>query len=346
MLVLGVRNASAQTRWSIGYDTPFGNGYQNTSTLDWTAITHLSFVGGQPNSDGTISVSSNFSTIAPGAITAAHSHNVKVLYSLTAITGGTNFTAAITNHESTFITNIMSTVNTYGFDGVDVDDEEPWNDSLMTTFLTDLRKQLGSKILVVTALWATRSNWNSTYASYVDRVDLMTYDMAGTWDPYTWFNSPLYGPAGNSVLSIDLMVSGFEAAGIPAAKLNLGLAFYGVLWTPNTTPGQAYGSSPKSNAVIYSTIVANYNTSSATYDSVARVPWIAVNGGSWLNYDNPASITEKVNYAVARGLGGWIIWYLGSDWIPEQTPQNPLLDAVKQATLRPAPPTGLVIMVK
>lgn len=92
--------------------------------------------------------------------------------------------------------------------------------------------------------------------------------------------------------------------------------------------------------VPYSDIVANYNTAGATYDSVAHVPWLAVPGG-WLNYDNPPLITEKVNFAMANGLGGWIIWYLGSDWIPTQTPQDPLLDAVKQALLRPAPPTGL-----
>jgi GH18 family chitinase len=93
--------------------------------------------------------------------------------------------------------------------------------------------------------------------------------------------------------------------------------------------------------------MANYNTASATYDSIAHVPWIAVSASSWLNYDDVPSITEKVQYAVAQGLGGWAIWYLGSDLVPPQTPRNPLLDAVKQALLRPAPPTGLqVITVK
>jgi GH18 family chitinase len=97
--------------------------------------------------------------------------------------------------------------------------------------------------------------------------------------------------------------------------------------------------------VLYRDIVANYNTSSATYDSVTHVPWLAVSGG-WLNYDNPQSITEKANFAIANGLGGWVIWHLGSDWIPTQTPQDPLLDAVKQVLHRPAPPPDLqVIMV-
>lgn len=346
MLAFGAQSASAQTTWSIGYDTPFGAGYQNLSTLDWTAITHISFVGGQPNADGTITLSSNFSSVAPGVISAAHANGVKVLYCLTGMTAPTDFTDAITNHESTFISNIMSTVNTYGFDGVDVDDEETWNSTLMNTLLSNLRTQLGSNILTVTAQVNFSSDWNSTLASYADRVNILTYDMGGTYDPYTWFNSPLYGPTPVAVDSVQLIVSRFIASGVPSAKLGIGLAFYGKLQTPNTGPRQTYGASPTFTQVPYSDIVANYNTASATYDSVAHVPWLAVSGG-WLNYDNPASITEKVQYALAQGLGGWAIWYLGSDWIPTQTPRNPLLDAVKQALLRPAPPPGLqVITVK
>jgi chitinase len=346
MLGFGVQSTSAQTIWSIGYDTPFGAGYQNLSTLDWTAITHIAFIGGQPNSDGTVTLSTSFSSIVPEVISAAHSHNVKVLFTVgnLGIGSGSDFTDAITNHETALISNIMSTLNTYGFDGVDLDDEEAWSGTLMTTFLSDLRAQLGSKILTSTTMVNFYSNWDSGHASYLDRLNIMTYDMGGTWDPYSWFNSALYGPTPVAVYSVELAVSRFIASGIPTAKLGIGLAFYGYLETPNTGPRQTYAGSPTFTQLPYSDIVANYDTASATYDSIAHVPWLAVSGG-WLNYDNPASITEKVNFARAKGLGGWIIWHLGSDLIPSQTPQEPLLDAVKQALHPPAPPTGLHIML-
>jgi chitinase len=342
MIVFGVQRASAQTTWSIGYYTPFG-GYPTLGSIDWSALTHISFIGGQPNGDGTVTLSTNFSSIAPGVISAAHANGVKVLFCLTEITSPTDFTDAITNHESTFLTNIMSTVNTYGFDGVDVDDEETVNNTLLTTLFSNLRTQLGSNLLFSTAQGNTYADWNATLATYVDRVNIMTYVMDGTWTPYTWFNSALYSPAGNAAWSVQYAVSLFLAnSGIPANKLGIGLAFFGELWTPNTGPRQTFGSNPTVTQVSYGNVVASYNTASATYDGGAHVPWLAVTGG-WLNYDNPASITEKVNFAMANGLGGWIIWHLGSDWIPSQTPQDPLLDAVKQAFLRPPPPTALKV---
>src|ERR1700691_2487570 len=41
ILALSVHNASAQTTWGMAYDVPNDNGYQDTSTLDWAALTHI-----------------------------------------------------------------------------------------------------------------------------------------------------------------------------------------------------------------------------------------------------------------------------------------------------------------
>jgi len=50
-----------------------------------------------------------------------------------------------------------------------------------------------------------------------------------------------------------------------------------------------------------------------------------------LSWDNAQSVTDKVNYAKSNGLGGWMIWVLGWDDLPGQTPEYPLLAAVKAA---------------
>jgi GH18 family chitinase len=94
----------------------------------------------------------------------------------------------------------------------------------------------------------------------------------------------------------------------------------------------------------YSTIATSYSIGGATYDSTAHVPWIAVGGSSYLSWENPQSINDKVNYVKTNALGGWIIWVLGWDYSPGNSPQDPLLNAVSEA-FRPKPPTGIQIKV-
>jgi chitinase len=241
----------------------------------------------------------------------------------------------------------MSTVNAYGFDGVDVDDEETWNASIMTTFLSDLRAQLGSKILTATTGAGNSFNWDASHAAYMDRVNVMTYDNgSGTWNPYSWFNSPLNTPSDNCCDSVSKDIHLFITnSAVPSSKVGLGLAFYGVSSTGGgqTGPYQAFGPTPVFREINYSDIVATYpnQVGAPIFDGIGRVPWFAITGG-WLNYDNPQSITEKVDYAKTNNLGGWIMWYLGADDFPSQTPPQPLLNAVKLAR-RPAPPTNLTI---
>ena len=163
--------------WSMGYYTPFpGNAnpyaYPSLTDIDWAALTHVIMVGGQPLSTGVVELPPTiFASAATTLISNAHAHSVKVLFDLADLGyGGSDFADAINNNEPTLITNIMTTVNTYGFDGVHVDDEEPWNASLMTTFLSDLRTNLGTRLLTFNAQNSTSSDWDAAHAAYMDRV--------------------------------------------------------------------------------------------------------------------------------------------------------------------------------
>jgi hypothetical protein len=72
------------------------------------------------------------------------------------------------------------------------------------------------------------------------------------------------------------------------------------------------------------------------WDPSAVVPYLSNPGipsTAWyLTYDNPQSIQAKVQYAIARNLGGWIIWHLGMDYIAGSPHPHPLLDAVQAAS--------------
>jgi len=361
VLTFGAQRASAQSVWSMGYYYPQSTGgLPALSSIDWTALTHVFMVGGQPNGNGTLTLTGNFASLATALVSAAHAHGVKVIFSLTSVGGRTNFSGAVSTSESTFVANIMSLVNTYGFDGVDVDNEEQWNSNLMTTLLSDLRTQLGSKILTATADdaqtgWAgpvpvcdsPGAGWDAGHASYLDRLSLMNYDIGnpGNGDPYTWHNSPLFSVKGQYLWSADYLVKAFENCGIPASKLNIGIPFYGDLYTANSQPYQPTGSGATATQVGYNALVARYNTSGVTYDSTAHVPWMTVSSSSYLSWENPQSITDKVNYVQTNGLGGWIIWVLGWDYLPGNSPQDPLLDAIGKAFARPQAPTAVHISV-
>jgi len=339
----------AQVQWSIGYYTPFGNSFQSDGypiivDLEWDALTHVNFVGGTPQSDGSILLTGNFANAASALIAAAHAHNVKVLYVL-GHEGATpyDFTGAINNHLSTLVGNIVQTVSTYGFDGVDVDYEEGWNAASASSLFASLRTALGQKLLTSAALVSTAGDYTSLH-QYLDRVNVMTYDLSGRWDSQSWFNSALYGPSpsGWQTVSVDLTVRRWISGGIPAAKLGIGIPFYGVLSTGNgvTGPRQAPGST--FIQVGYTDISRYYSVGNATFDSQARVPWLSTSGG-WLNWENEQSLTDKIRYVKDSGLGGWVIWHVGWDYLPTETIRHPLLNAVKSAR-RPATPTGVHVL--
>ena len=44
------------------------------------------------------------------------------------------------------------------------------------------------------------------------------------------------------------------------------------------------------------------------------MPWLYDStSGTWVSYDDPQSVGEKVRYVRERGLGGVLIWELGGD---------------------------------
>jgi chitinase len=265
-----------------------------------------------------------------------------------------NFDSAVENYLSAFVSNIMTVVNTYGYDGVDIDwepDSNGWGfvgDTTaaenMTALGSALRTALGSKLLITAALASDATYWGTAHSSF-DRINVMTYDMGG--GSFSWYNSPLY--VWNSM---DSARYHFLAAGVPASKLALGLAFYGWKWTGGVLdsdhnqgisgPTQVHqtGNAPTGVRIDYSDVLPLITQQNYTWDNVAVVPYINYLGSSpstywYLTYDNPQSIQAKVQYIIARNLGGWIIWHLGGDYVTGNPHPHPLLDAV-QAGSAPA----------
>jgi chitinase len=331
----------------------------SVSAIQWNGLTHVVQAFALVNADGTLDLSTNqVSSTAAALVTAAHTNNVKALLSIIQ-SSNPNLQNAVTNHLSGLVSNIMSTVSTYGYDGVDID-WEPFssatNGTAMIALKAALRTALGSNLLTTT-IGVPETWWGSNY-SYFDRLNVMTYDQSGTYDwyqPYgAWYNSALYCNYPDSAFGcVDRFAKILLTAGIPANKLGIGIPFYGYKWQGGVLnsdhsqgisgPRQPWqtGNAPTSTYIPYSSVLPLITSSNYTWDPVAIAPYVHYLGStpssySYLTYDNPQSIQAKVQYAIAQGLGGWIIWELNEDYMPsDPNHPHPLLDAV-QAGSAPA----------
>lgn len=332
--------ASAQTYWSVGWW--YGGNSVPISSLQMNALTHIVHIGADVNADGTLTyhcasgpcTESQLGTEATALMNLAHPAGVKVILGLdnttgTAWTGCTNGT-----NLSTCVTNIMELVNTYGYDGVDVDWEQSINFTQLGNLFTSLRTPLGTKILMAVANAQPApvpANWAGV-AGPLDALNISVQDQGGNFNPYTWFNNPLYGDANNSEWSDDLAISRYNSAGIALSKLIMCISFYGELQTGCTGPRQTCSISSNTQ-MQYQAIVGTYPSfvTSPTYDSVAKVPWFSPDGTHWVNYNDTTSVTTFVNDAKSRGVKGWFMFALEQDYFSGQTPSHPLMNAVAAA---------------
>ncbi|MEY3398152.1 MAG: hypothetical protein RL220_746, partial [Bacteroidota bacterium] len=144
-------------------------------------------------------------------------NGVKLLASLGGWTLSYNFPtiAADPAKRNTFANACVDLIETYSFDGIDIDWEYPGyapnggtpaDEANYTLLLQAVRNALdnhsaltGETYLLTTAMPAGISNMNNidwtAVSEILDFMNVMTYDFFGTWDPTCNHNSPLYAPA-------------------------------------------------------------------------------------------------------------------------------------------------------
>jgi chitinase len=316
-------------QWSMGFWTGWSP-EPNISDLVWDALTHVVHVGVEPQTNGTLKLSDpNFDDHATELIAAAHEHNVKVLLNVWS-GASADFNGAVNNSLDRLVESIAELVERYNYDGVDLDWEKGLNQNAMTLLLSHLRSRLQTRILTADVVSNDYKYWGSVH-QYLDRVSVMTYDMGGTWNHYSWSNSALYSDPCNCVWSVELARVRMTGAGVPASKLNIGIPFFGWVSTGGgiTGPRQPWGLVlPSLSQVTYKNLSARYNLSNPLWDHAAQVPYLSLSNG-WVTFDNEQSIVAKVNYAKYYNLGGWIIWAVDQDYMPDQPVKHPLLTAVR-----------------
>ncbi|MHB8088441.1 MAG: glycosyl hydrolase family 18 protein [Anaerolineaceae bacterium] len=228
------------------------------------------------------------------------------------------------------------------FDGIDIDWEYPVSGGLtngssddtanFTLLLNELRLQMDALgetngehyLLTIAAPVGPGSIRNLDLpgiAAAVDWINLMTYDFHGTWDATTNFNAPLFrtvnDPA-DAALNADAAVQTYLAEGVPAAKLVMGVPFYGRGWSGvmdvdhglyQSTAGAAPGTH-EAGSFEYNDIRDRYLPTWQYYwNQEANVPWLYDSASQiFISFDDARSLEAKAGYIKDQGLAGVMIW--------------------------------------
>jgi chitinase len=208
-----------------------------------------------------------------------------------------------------------------------------------TLLMQEFRKQLdaygatvGKRFLLTGAMPAGGDKISqfqiAQLPKFMDWIDVMTYDMHGTWESTTNFQSPLYGspsdPSNAQGYNVDNAISLWTQGGFPARHVMMGIPYYARGWTgvPNggknglyqtsSGPSPAFSKSQAPGLVYWKELVAAGKTGSFFTDPVTKSYWI-YDGTSFYTLDPPASIAIKDQYVKQKRLGGVMMFSLLDD---------------------------------
>ena len=182
----------------------------------------------------------------------------------------------------------------------------------------------------------------ATIARHLNQLNLMTYGMEGypSWGGWnSWHSSALHGASANTPSDVETAVSNVEATGVPAAKIGVGVGFFGQCWSGVTGPGQDI---THAQIVVpempYRDIATNYyNATLYNNDTTAAASYLGSTtafgpkGCTYLSYEDNYSIDAKGEWAQAQGLGGAIVWAIPDGHFSGATHPDALLGTVMTA---------------
>lgn len=289
---------------------------------------------------------------------------LKVLISVGGWLWSGNFSDAALSAQSraAFVESAIDYITSHNLDGLDVDWEypgmagstnhfRPEDKGNFTLLLKGLRERFDREsksthkhLYLTIAAGADESFLDHTemakLQNFLDSVNLMSYDYyeAGS-DPITGNHAPLFtDPDDPKKASADASVKAFEAAGVPAAKIILGVPFYGRMWgqVADVHHGLFQSGKPIPNSYApYSAIASTMLDHGYTryWDAAANAPYLYNNDKQiFVSYDDPQSLAMKCSYVESHNLGGVMFWSYFND------ASGTLLDVIDRGLHVESPP--------
>ena len=253
---------------------------------------------------------------------------------------------------ASFIQSCLDTLDAYPFlSGLDIDWEYPGearkggngdegnpvkgdDKTNYTLMLKELRAALdghfgkGEKLLTVCASGSTSTLSKQDYAAlfpYVDRINLMTYDLAGSWNASTGYHTALYGSS-----SADTAVKYLQKQGVPASKIAIGTPLYSHGWKMNKLESSVVGAAAHTfsgeekiwrnlQALEHAAVPEGTAGWLAGYDEKAQAAYLwnddlsSADYLTFYTYESARSLAAKLTYINVHSLGGLIVWQVHGD---------------------------------
>lgn len=227
------------------------------------------------------------------------------------------------------------------FDGLDIDWEYPCNGQAeivarqedrgnFTLFLKCLRDKLDlqgerdkKNYILSIALGAGEGYVKDVEMNliprYLDFINVMTYDMRGSYTNITGHHANLFDYEGDAEgRSGDKTVNILLSAGVPAEKIILGAAFYSRVWERvkcNNSGLNVTAETTGCKTLDYSILDKEYinkNGFKRYWDNQGKAPYL-FDGNTFISYEDEESLKHKANYIMNKGIGGIMFWEYSLD---------------------------------
>jgi spore germination protein len=306
------------------------NGYAfpgiNMSVLNKTLpfLTYLSIFSYEVRPDGSLS------SINDGPlIEAARNAEVAPLMVITNIEEGGSFSSNLArailssdNIQETLISNIINTLSTKKYYGLDIDFEYiyPADREKYNNFLRKVVNRLRPLGYIITSALAPKISADQrgllyeahdypVHGALLDHVIIMTYEWGYTFGP----------PRAVAPLNEVRRVVNYAVSAIPRSKILMGIPNYGYDWTLPYTRGTAARTVGNEEAVNLAADVG----ATINYDVIAQAPYFSYydrNGKRHIVwFEDARSIEAKLRLANEYNLGGVSYWtinrYFTQNWL-------------------------------
>ncbi|RKP09295.1 glycoside hydrolase, partial [Thamnocephalis sphaerospora] len=335
----------------VGYYSDWNTQQLPPDKIDYSKLTHINYAFALIDTATSAPTIQTKDTLAQ-VVQNAHEQGVKVAVSVGGWTGSAPFSgiAADAGKRQAFVQATTSFVKEHSLDGIDIDWEYPGRETNgvvgrpddsdnFLKLLNELRKDLPSDKYISAAVRVEPFDGPngpmkdvSQFAGPLDFVQVMAYDVYGSWSKASGPNAP-FDPAkegGEPPVSFTTAAKAWSDAKFPREKIVMGLAFYGrsvvtkdVLKNSmhgqrDTNAVQAYSASGagaggvwtwkdlRDNNVLASTSSANQDSGwERHWDEGTKTPWLyQAKSKTFISYDDPQSLADKVNYVRQNGYGG------------------------------------------
>lgn len=291
---------------SVGY-LPSWSGSVNS--VQYSKLTHINYAFVLPNSNGTLQGVPDGGKLS-SLVSLSHAGGVKVSLSIGGWNDGNDSAfealAANSGSRTTFVNSVMSVINQYGLDGVDIDWEYPdpgTSGNNYTALMQQLSNTLHGQGKLLTAAvvseGGTANGVQPAVFGYVDWLNIMAYDGGSPHANYDW-----------SIASANF----WKSRGLPANKTVLGVPFY-------SRPGY----------LTYAQLVA-LDPANANRDCTTA-------GGAQECYNGIPTIKRKTQWALANA-GGIMNWELSQDTSGSTSLVSAIYEAATGGTPPPAGSAG------